>query len=219
MIIDSKAMAPANSAGLITTGGMETNASVVADHDFSYVERVQAGDVDAFDVLVRRYRERLYAVLYNMVGNREDAADLTQDAFIRAFRAIRKFRRKSSFYTWLYRIALNRATSHLRSNRSRQFFSLENLDDQSVGASELLEKLVARHKTERSALLRELQEKLNEAIQKLSVKHRTTVVLHEIDGRSHAEIATMTGTSEGTVRSRLHYAKLQLQSSLQGFLD
>ncbi|MGF1451944.1 MAG: sigma-70 family RNA polymerase sigma factor [Opitutales bacterium] len=189
------------------------------DSDLACVERVQAGDVAAFDQLVRRYRERLYSVMYNMVGNREDAADLTQDAFIRAFRSIRRFRRNASFYTWLYRIALNRATSHLRRHRARQFFSLDNFDEEAAPASELLGRLVARHKTDRATLLRELQEKLNEAIHKLSVKHRTAVILHEIDGRSHAEIARITGTTEGTVRSRLHYAKQQLQVSLQGFLD
>ena len=219
-------MAVANSASPVATAPSPAVAAVdvvnefaSADSDLACVEQVQSGDLAAFDTLVRRYRERLFAVIYSMLGNREDAADVTQDAFIKAFRSIRKFQRRSSFYTWLYRIAINRATTHLRKHRNRQFFSLEHFDETVAPSPEFLEKLVANSKTDRPTLLRELQEKLNEAIQTLSLKHRTAVILHEIDGRSHAEIAAMTGTTEGTVRSRLHYAKQQLQVSLRGFLD
>ncbi len=192
--------------------------SAATDEDLALVERVQSGEVAAFDHLVRRYRERLFSIIYNLVGNREDASDLTQESFIRAFRSIRSFRKNSGFYTWIYRIAINVATSHLRRHRSRQFFSLEKLDESGLGEADWLERLTEKGRTDRNALLRELQEKLNEAIQSLSLKHRTAVILHEIDGRSHGEIARITGTTEGTVRSRLHYAKQQLQASLQPFM-
>ncbi len=189
-----------------------------ATEDQLLVERVQSGDVAAFDVLVRKYRERLYGIIYNLTSNREDAADLTQEAFIKAFSSINRFKGKSAFFTWLYRIGVNTALSHLKRNRFRRFFSLEHIQDEGSNA-QVLETLAAKHKSEKGALLSELQEKLNEAMQKLSPKHRTVVVLFEIEGLSHQEIADIVGCSVGTVRSRLHYAKQQLQADLKHFIE
>lgn len=187
------------------------------DVDSALVECVQTGDVAAFDELVRKYRTRLYSVLYNLTGNREDASDLTQDAFIKAFQSIGKFRGKSAFYTWLYRIAVNNALSFIKKNRRRRFFSFDNITEE-AGADEIFEAIASKTRTEKAVLMDELQERLNESLQKLSEKHRTVVVLHEIEGLSHAEIADITRTSIGTVRSRLHYAKSQLQADLQPYL-
>jgi len=189
-----------------------------ADSDKILVQRVQNGDVAAFDTLVRKYRERLYGIIYNLTSNREDAADLTQDAFIKAFSSINRFQGKSAFFTWLYRIGVNTALSHLKRNRFRRFFSLETIQEEGSHA-QVLETLASKNKSEKGALLNELQEKLNEAMQKLSPKHRTVVVLFEIEGLSHQEIADIVGCSVGTVRSRLHYAKQQLQADLKHFID
>lgn len=194
------------------------SAEAPADSDQVLVSRVQNGDVGAFDHLVRKYRERLFGIIYNLTSNREDAADLTQEAFIKAFSSINRFQGKSAFFTWLYRIGVNTALSHLKRNRFRRFFSLENIQEEGSNA-QVLETLAAKHKSEKGALLSELQEKLNEAMQKLSPKHRTVVVLFEIEGLSHQEIADIVGCSVGTVRSRLHYAKQQLQADLKHFLD
>lgn len=188
-----------------------------ADIDAVYVGRVQSGDVAAFDFLVDKYRERLFSIVYNLTSNREDAADLTQEAFIKAFRSIKRFQGKSSFFTWLYRIAVNTALSHLKRNRFRRFFSLENINDE-ASSLEIVEALSVKTRTEKGAILNELQERLNEALQKLSPKHRTVVVLFEIEGLSHQEISEIMGCSVGTVRSRLHYAKQQLQAYLQDYL-
>ena len=95
-----------------------------ADADMAIVHRVQAGDVAAFDELILKYRERVLGIIYNMTSNREDAADLTQDTFIKTFQSIHRFSGQSSFFTWLYRIAVNTALSHLRKHRLRSFFSL-----------------------------------------------------------------------------------------------
>ncbi|HVU35116.1 MAG TPA: sigma-70 family RNA polymerase sigma factor [Opitutaceae bacterium] len=189
-----------------------------ADVDLEVVRRVQAGDVAAFDVLIRKYRERLYGIVYNLTSNREDAADLTQDAFIKAFQSIHRFSGHSSFFTWLYRIAVNSAVSHLRKTRLRAFFSLERVDSEEPVAREIVAALTDKGGGEREAYVRELQEKLNDAMQKLSIKHRTVVTLFEIDGLSHQEIAEIMDCSVGTVRSRLHYAKQLLQSELQPYL-
>lgn len=196
----------------------DTAQEQAADSDQVLVSRVQDGDVAAFDILVRKYRERLYGIIYNLTSNREDAADLTQEAFIKAFSSINRFKGKSAFFTWLYRIGVNTALSHLKRNRFRRFFSLETIQEEGSHA-QVLETLAAKHKSEKGALLSELQEKLNEAMQKLSPKHRTVVVLFEIEGLSHQEIADVVGCSVGTVRSRLHYAKQQLQADLKHFLD
>src|SRR5687768_3099166 len=177
-----------------------------ADADLIVVRQVQAGDVAAFDRLVVKYRERVFGVVYNLTANREDASDLTQDAFVKAFQAINRFQGHCSFFTWLYKIAVNTTLGHLRKNRLRSFFSLEKLSEDGTNA-EVLEQLTDKRGADRDTYLRELQEKLNEALQKLSISHRTVITLFEIDGLSHSEIAEVVGCSEGTVRSRLHYAK------------
>lgn len=191
---------------------------VEADSDAIIVQRVQAGEVDAFDQLILKYRERLFAIIYNLTANREDAADLTQDTFIKAFQSISRFKGKSSFFTWIYRIAVNTTYTYLRRNRLRRFFSFETINDE-LAPDEIVEALTAKSNLPREGAMRELQEKLNEALQTLSLKHRTVVVLFEIESLSHQEIAEVMNCSVGTVRSRLHYAKQQLQAKLQPYIS
>jgi RNA polymerase sigma-70 factor, ECF subfamily len=188
-----------------------------ADADLRLVQRVQAGEVAAFDELVHRYRERIHGVIYNLTSNREDASDLTQESFIKAFQSLSRFKATSSFFTWLYRIAINATLTHLRRHRFRHFFSLETMIEEDRN-KEVIQALVDGADSDKVALVNELQEKLNEAFQKLSFKHRTVVTLFEIDQLSHQDIAEVMGCSVGTVRSRLHYAKQQLQGYLQDYL-
>lgn len=188
-----------------------------ADSDWTIVQRVQAGDVASFDHLILKYRERVYAMIYNMTSNREDAADLTQDSFIKAFQSINRFQGQSSFFTWLYRIAVNSSLTHIRKNKLRTFFSFDKVhEDASI--SDVINRLTDKKDVERDVFVNELQEKLNEALQKLSISHRTVVTLFEIDGLSHEEIAEVMNCSVGTVRSRLHYAKQLLQAELQSYV-
>ena len=188
-----------------------------AGSDWMVVQRVQAGDVAAFDHLILKYRERVYGMVYNMTSNREDAADLTQDAFIKAFQSINRFQGQSSFFTWLYRIAINSTLTHIRRNRLRSFFSFDKVD-QDGQVSQIISQLTDKKDVERDLFVSELQEKLNEAMQKLSIPHRTVVTLFEIDGLSHEEIAEIMNCSVGTVRSRLFYAKQLLQAELQSYV-
>ncbi len=188
-----------------------------ANTDLAIVRRVQEGDVAAFDGLILKYRERIYSIIYNLTGNREDTSDLTQDSFIKAFQSINRFKANSSFFTWLYRIAVNTTLTFLRKNKLRRFLSFDKINEDGESA-EVIDALVTKSHSDREALRRELQEKLNEAFQRLSFKHRTVVTLFEIDQLSHKEIAEIMGCSEGTVRSRLHYAKQELQSQLQDYL-
>jgi RNA polymerase sigma factor (sigma-70 family) len=189
-----------------------------AGSDMEIVRRVQAGDVAAFDRLILKYRERVYGIVYNMTSNREDAADLTQDSFIKAFQSIHRFGGQSSFFTWLYRIAVNSTLSHLRKSRLRSFFSLERVNSDEPVSREIIAALTDKTGVERDTFVRELHEKLNDAMQKLSIKHRTVITLFEIDGLSHHEIAEVMDCSVGTVRSRLHYAKQLLQAELQPYM-
>lgn len=205
--------------GSVTKSILTGHDATVSDRDLDWavVQKVQAGNVGAFDQLVQKYRQQIFSVIYNMTSNREDASDLTQETFIKAFQAIGRFRGKASFFTWIYRIAVNTAVTFIKKRNRRRYISYENIDEE-ASSSEIVERLTASNRSEKGALLSELQEKLNDALQKLSLKHRTVVILHEIEGLEHAEIAEITGTSTGTVRSRLHYAKQQLQSYLQEYL-
>ena len=191
---------------------------VEADADVDIVRQVQGGDVAAFDKLILKYRERVFGIIYNLTSNREDAADLTQDAFIKAFQSINRFHGGSSFFTWLYRIAVNATLSHLRKNRLRSFFSLERVAEGEPVSKEIINALTDKTGVDRDTFVKELQEKLNDAMQKLSINHRTVVTLFEIDGLSHQDIAEVMNCSVGTVRSRLHYAKQLLQSELQPYM-
>jgi RNA polymerase sigma-70 factor (ECF subfamily) len=187
------------------------------DSDLRLVERVKAGDQAAYSSLVHKYKGRIYSVIYNMTSNREDANDLAQETFIKAFRSLDRFRGRSQFFTWLYRIAVNATLSHLKKNRLRHFFNYEDLQEETANA-EWLEAMTSASRSDRPVFLRELQEKLNEALQQLSPKHRAVVVLFEVEGMSHEEIAEILKVSTGTVRSRLHYAKQQLQALLQSYV-
>lgn len=188
------------------------------DEDCQLIERVRAHDTVAFDILVKKYREKLYSIIYNLTSNRDDALDLTQDVLIKAFQSINKFHGKSAFFTWLYRIAINATFSFIRKNKFRRFFSFEQIQED--GAKSLCREfgLSNHNQGDKTTDLRELQENLNIALQKLSNHHRTVVVLYEIEGLSHSEIATIMKCSEGTVRSRLHYAKEQLKFFLKDYM-
>ena len=189
------------------------------DDVISLVERAKSGDLSAFDSLMVHYRQRLYAVLYNMTMNADDAADLTQESFVKAFRSLAKFKGNSSFYTWLYRIGVNLTLTHLKKRKIRQFFSFSQISGDG-GISKDLDAISSTSSTSvKKALNNELHQKLNEALSKLSDKHRTIVVLFEIDGLGHKEIAKIMNCTEGTVRSRLFYAKQQLQSYLAEYLN
>jgi RNA polymerase sigma-70 factor (ECF subfamily) len=183
------------------------------------VKSAKTGDLDAFDSLTLMFRERLYGVIYNMTFNHDDAADLTQDAFVKAFRSLSKFKEKASFFTWIYRIGVNLTLSHLKKKKSRKFFSFDQYVSDGVSIKDAERFSCSDSNSVRSTLINELHEKLNEALSQLSDKHRTIVVLFEIDGLSHKEISSIMKCTEGTVRSRLHYAKLQLQSLLSDYIS
>jgi RNA polymerase sigma-70 factor (ECF subfamily) len=181
------------------------------------VRRARDGNLEAYDELVKRYQERIYATIYHMTSNHEDANDLAQDSFIKAFQALKSFKGGSSFYTWLYRIAVNKTINFLKQRKNRTHMSLNDLDFNTENNPDLVA-LISDKNPRRDAGLNELQEKLNEALLKLSEPHRLVVVLHDVQGQSHEEIAKVMDCNIGTVRSRLFYARQQLQAWLTDYL-
>jgi RNA polymerase sigma-70 factor (ECF subfamily) len=183
------------------------------------VKQAQEGDLAAYDQLVKRYQERIYATLYHMTANHEDAHDLAQEAFIKAYRALKSFKGDSSFFTWVYRIAVNKTINFLkqRKNRSQGQMSLNDLDFNAEHDPDLVA-LVSEKTPRRDLNLSELQEKLNAAMLKLSDVHRLVVTLHDVQGLSHEEISKIMDCNTGTVRSRLFYARQQLQAYLSDYL-
>jgi RNA polymerase sigma-70 factor (ECF subfamily) len=194
---------------------LEPAPEPVAEMDL--VRQAQRGDLAAYDELIQRYQQRIYATVYHMTSNHEDASDLAQDSFIKAFQALKSFKGGSSFYTWLYRIAVNKTINFLKQRKNRVHMSLNDLDFNTENNPDLVA-LISEKTPRRDAGLKELQEKLNEALLKLSEPHRLVVVLHDVQGRSHEEIAEIMDCNIGTVRSRLFYARQQLQSLLTDYL-
>ncbi|MFM7242439.1 MAG: sigma-70 family RNA polymerase sigma factor [Opitutia bacterium] len=188
--------------------------------DLTLVRRAQGGDEAAYDELVRRYQRQIYGVIYHMTSHHEDANDLTQEAFVKAWQALKSFKGDASFFTWLYRIAINRTLNHLKQRNylaSKHGMSLNDLDVEAEHHPDLV--ALVSDKTPRRALaLEELKEKLNAAMQRLSENHRIVVTLHDIQGLPHDEIAKLLGCNTATVRTRLFYARQQLQGILSDYL-
>ncbi|MCL4177705.1 MAG: sigma-70 family RNA polymerase sigma factor [Verrucomicrobia bacterium] len=181
------------------------------------IQRTKRGDLEAYDELVRRFQERIYATIYHMTANHEDANDLAQETFIKAHQAIASFKGDSSFFTWLYRIAVNKTINFLKQRRNKNNLSLNDLDLNAEHDPDLVA-LVSDKTPRRDVALAELQEKLNAAMQQLSETHRLVVTLHDVQGLAHEEIAGIMGCNVGTVRSRLFYARQQLQAYLSDYL-
>lgn len=188
-----------------------------AAEDLALVNRAKNEDAAAYDDLIRKYQERIYATVYHMTSNHEDANDLTQETFIKAYRALKSFKGDSSFYTWVYRIAINKTINFLKQRKNRYHMSLNDLDFNAENDPDLVA-LISDKTPRRDLGLAELQEKLNAGMQKLSEAHRTVVTLHDVQGLSHDEIAEIMNCNVGTVRSRLFYARQQLQATLSDYL-
>lgn len=197
------------------TDDTSTPDSESAHDDLQLVARCQAGDAAAFDDLVTRYRHRAYAMIYNMVRNEQDAWDLTQDGFLKAWRSISRFRGQSSFFTWLYRIMANVAIDAMRRKEiagGTEFDDTIRLHDVAVAAP-----TAPRAVLEPGERLsdKEIRSSIDLALEKLSTEHRLVIVLREIEGLDYQDIAAVAECSLGTVMSRLFYARKKLQVALK----
>lgn len=187
-----------------------------AEDDLKLVRKARAGDKDSYRVLVEKYQMRAFSIAYEIVRSREEAEDVVQEAFVKAYLSLKNFQEKSAFYTWLYRIVYNMAIDFKRKTKRRAETSLENNSD-SLNSSEVETSYeVKAPETPLEVLERTRQmDKLSLALATISEEHRTVVLLREVDGMSYERIAEVTGVSIGTVMSRLHYARKRLQGALR----
>jgi len=197
-------------------GGSKENGDEENEIDDAVlVTQAQAGDYKAFDQLVTRHRGKVYAMIMNMVKNDADAWDLAQDSFIKAWKALPKFENRSKFSTWLFRISHNVVYDKMRKKKIR---SEGELDDQLLDANRIDMTAPTAPKLERrpdEALVgKELKQRIDDALSKISPEHRETIVLREVQGMDYKEIAEIMECSLGTVMSRLFYARKKLQSLL-----
>jgi RNA polymerase sigma-70 factor, ECF subfamily len=197
---------------------MQTEATLAqADvSELDLVKRCQAGQTEAFDELVVRYRTRIYGMIYNMVHNEQDAWDLAQDSFVKAWNSIKRFRGQSSFYTWIYRIVMNVTIDWLRKKQVKGA-GAEFDDAIQLKEIEPASKTVPKpdalpyERMEQS----EIRAQIDNAIAQLSPEHRAVILMKEIEDMQYHEIAEALGCSIGTVMSRLFYARKKLQNLLR----
>lgn len=194
---------------------------MVEDGDFELVARVQEGDRDAFKELVERYQRKVYSICYGMLKNPDDSLDVSQEVFIKVYRYIEKFNRESSFYTWLYRITVNMCIDHIRKNsRAKKVEYDDRLshDGDTEGDDMLLPSTMGIN-PDRVYGRKELRQKMAEALETLSEKHRTILVLREVEGLTYEELADVLNISKGTVMSRLYHARRYFQAALSEYLQ
>ena len=178
------------------------------------VRRAKTRDLDAFRQLVERYRERVYGIARGMTGNHGDADDIAQETFIRAYRKLGDFEGQSGLYTWLYRIAVNLSLDLLRRRSRRAEIDLGAAPEQQLSRA-----CGGIQDAGEGAAALELREAVARGIEALPERHRVVLVLHDLEGLPHDEIAAVLGCSAGTVRSRLHYARRRLQKKLRVFVE
>ncbi len=185
--------------------------------DQQLVERVQRGDRKAFDLLVLKYQQRIVNLVSRFVRNQADALDVTQDAFIKAYRALPNFRGESAFYTWMYRIAVNTAKNYL-AVQSRRPLGME----QDISEIEQFEgdNALKEYATPENLLLRdEIQETVINAIEELPEDLRVAITLREVEGLSYEDIAVAMDCPIGTVRSHIFRAREAIDKQLKPLLD
>jgi RNA polymerase sigma-70 factor (ECF subfamily) len=193
-----------------------TRAGLVERSDRELVRESRAGNAEAFRELVERYQRKVAAVAMGMVHNREDALELTQETFVKAFENIARFKGESSFYTWLYRIVVNLGIDFQRRERRHPTVAIE---DRATGG-EANDDTMADSSFDpfRQARAHELGERVTQAINELTPDHKAVILLREVEGLSYEEISRVMQCSKGTVMSRLHYARRKLQNKLRDCL-
>lgn len=189
-------------------------------NDADLVDLAQRGDNDALEALVSRYEDKVYSLAYRMVGNREDAEDVLQDAFLNVIRSLGKFRKQSSFSTWLYRITANAALTRLRKKSKKEKSEGEFLDEvyavkRSAHAGERLDDWSAN--PARQLLTEESRAMMETAISELPQKYRSVFVLRDVEGLPAAEVAEILDLSVPAVKSRLHRARMFLRNHLSHY--
>ena len=180
--------------------------------DKSLVQAAQKGDMGAFEELVARHRDKIYARAYSMMRNEEEAIDLSQEAWVKAWQRLKQFQGESSFGTWMTRIVINLCLDQLRRHKRQRAESIEAMDEESGGVERHMP-VVTVNPTEGLERI-ELRQRIDQALSQLSEAHRTAIVLCEFEGMEYKEIAKAMECSIGTVMSRLFYARRRMAALL-----
>ena len=184
--------------------------------ELDLVKQSQAGNTEAFDQLVSRYRTRVFGMIYNMVHNEQDAWDLAQDSFVKAWKSIERFRGQSSFYTWIYRIIMNVTIDWLRKKQVKgagvEFDDAIQLKEINPASRTVPKADPLPHERMEQ---REIRQRIDAAIAQLTPEHRAVILMKEIEDMQYHEIAESLECSIGTVMSRLFYARKKLQNLLR----
>jgi RNA polymerase sigma-70 factor (ECF subfamily) len=189
----------------------------VASSDWELVQRARGGDRDAFRALVERYQRKIAALAFGMLRNHEDALDVVQETFTKAYQSLDRFKGDAAFYTWVYRIAYNLCVDHQRRAAKQPHVALD-ADEPGQTAPALLGHGPRSDQPFERARDAEIARRVQEAIRQLTPDHRAVILLRELEGLSYEEISQVLDCPKGTVMSRLHYARRQLQARLRGLL-
>lgn len=177
------------------------------------LQAVKDGDTLAYKGLVEKYQNRVFGMVYGMLRNREDARDVTQDAFVKAFKSLDTFRLDASFYTWIYRIAMNLAIDHVRKRKRREVAGFEE-GIASKDEDGVISEIHNAENPSKSLERKELYQRIMDALEQLPDDQKQAILLREVEGLSYKEIAEVMGIPEGTVMSRLFYARKRMQKLL-----
>ncbi|MGI2257798.1 RNA polymerase sigma factor RpoE [Shewanella sp. GXUN23E] len=187
------------------------------DSDLQLVERVQRGDKNAFNLLVHKYQGKVINLIARYIRNQADVADVAQEAFIKAYRALPNFRGESAFYTWLYRIAVNTAKNHLAAQGRRT--PANDVDAEEAEYYDGADALKEVDSPERLLLSDEIRAVVFETLETLPEELRMAITLRELDGMSYEDIAKVMDSPVGTVRSRIFRAREAIDKKLQPLLE
>ncbi len=188
--------------------------------DQSLVERCKKGDQEAYRILVQRYQGRVFALALSMLHDKQDALDVSQEAFIKVHRYLGNFQGSASFYTWLYRITYNLCIDQLRRGGRMQTVDYDDrIQRESATDPGNLKPTLTGGNPSRELRRKELAEKIQEAIDELPPYHKGVIVMREIEGMSYKEMAEVMQVSKGTIMSRLHHARQKLQRALAPYLE
>ena len=182
------------------------------------IDELREGDMAALAILVEKYKRLVYRVAIQITKNHEDANDVMQDTFLKVYESIHSFRKDAAFETWLYRIVVNHATNLVKHRERRRESPLSDTSEMEIHP-DLRRTADLANNPHLNLEKKERQRWVTQAINSLPLKQRTVVILHEFEGLTHPEIASILNCSEGTVRSRLHYARHKLRDLLRPYVD
>ena len=182
------------------------------------IDELREGDMAALAILVEKYKRLVYRVAIQITKNHEDANDVMQDTFLKVYESIHSFRKDAAFETWLYRIVVNHATNLVKRRERRRESPLSGTSEMEIHP-DLRRTADLANNPHLNLEKKERQRWVTQAINSLPLKQRTVVILHEFEGLTHPEIASILNCSEGTVRSRLHYARHKLRDLLRPYVE